>query len=580
MKRVACLYRVSTTGQVEKDDIPLQKTSCREFSAKQDDWVIVKELYEKGVSGFKTSAKDRDAIVELQKMAIEDEFDILLVFMFDRIGRKEDETPFIVEWFVRHGIEVWSVNEGEQRFDHHVDKLLNFIRYWQASGESIKTSIRTSARMEQIVKEGRFKGGNAPFGYRLVHKGRLNKKGQPVYDLEIDEYETTTVRHIFDLYVNHGLGTQTIARRLAEEGVLTRKGASFTSPTIKNMIKNPAYRGILRSGKGVSEPFEHLRIIDDETFFKAQEIAEQRSAKYQEGRRIPRKVAKECLLTGNIFCGHCGARLITSTSGGKRKRKDGSIYVKRFWRYICYNQMRHRELCDGQSGYSAKRVDKGVSEAVRRLLGMLKKASIEDMLQQQYTDEIKAREARSAKLQIILRTKKQELHTLKSEVVKAIEGSSSFAPDLLNEMIEATQDEIDEATRTLDSLMEESKSIKTNKAHILEVHDKLIGFDEMFDACNQDQQRMIICQLIDQVRVKRGYEIELRLNVSLNQYLAEIDSSLVDDDTYCVSIAGSKKINASGLTVDMSLHEAIFHLQDANPGLEWEDAMEFLEIKN
>lgn len=31
-------------------------------------------------------------------------FWILLVFMFDRIGRIADETPFVVEWFVRNGI--------------------------------------------------------------------------------------------------------------------------------------------------------------------------------------------------------------------------------------------------------------------------------------------------------------------------------------------------------------------------------------------------------------------------------------------------------------------------------------------
>ena len=39
---------------------------------------------------------------------------------------------------------------GEQRFDNHVDKLLNYIRYWQASGESIKTSVRTKTRLEQL----------------------------------------------------------------------------------------------------------------------------------------------------------------------------------------------------------------------------------------------------------------------------------------------------------------------------------------------------------------------------------------------------------------------------------------------
>ena len=60
-KRVYCLYRVSTKGQVEKDDIPMQKQRCHEF-AKEQGWLIVNEFYEKGVSGFKVSAKDRDAI--------------------------------------------------------------------------------------------------------------------------------------------------------------------------------------------------------------------------------------------------------------------------------------------------------------------------------------------------------------------------------------------------------------------------------------------------------------------------------------------------------------------------------------
>jgi len=55
----------------------------------------------------------------LDEAVIEKKFDVLLVlvFMFDRLGRKDDETPFIVEWFVQQGIEVWSVKEGEQRFD-------------------------------------------------------------------------------------------------------------------------------------------------------------------------------------------------------------------------------------------------------------------------------------------------------------------------------------------------------------------------------------------------------------------------------------------------------------------------------
>ena len=52
----------------------------------------------------------------------------------------------------KQNIEVWSAMEGQQRFDNHVDKLLNYIRYWQASGESIKTSMRVKTRMEQLTQ--------------------------------------------------------------------------------------------------------------------------------------------------------------------------------------------------------------------------------------------------------------------------------------------------------------------------------------------------------------------------------------------------------------------------------------------
>ena len=155
MKRVLCLYRVSTIGQVDHDDIPMQRVACREFIDRQKDWTLVDEVLEKGVSGYKTKTADRDALTEIKAKAMAKKFDILLVFMFDRLGRREDETPFVVQWFVENGIEVWSAKEGQQRFDTHVDKLLNYIRFWQASGESEKTSLRIRTKHLQMIQEGR-----------------------------------------------------------------------------------------------------------------------------------------------------------------------------------------------------------------------------------------------------------------------------------------------------------------------------------------------------------------------------------------------------------------------------------------
>lgn len=227
--RVCCLYRVSTKGQVDKaeNDIPMQKKACHEF-AESKGWTIIKEHAELGVSGFKVAAADRDELQEIKREAEKQEFDILLVFMFDRLGRKDNETPFVLKWFVEQGISVWSTVEGEQRFDSNVDDLLNYIRFWQASSESQKTSVRIKTRMKQIVEDGHYMGGTVPFGYRAVYKGRMNKKGRPcaLPGFVDSKNEEKTERNAGYLVVSHSGG-----------GML-RQG------TRKGIRRTPANRGM------------------------------------------------------------------------------------------------------------------------------------------------------------------------------------------------------------------------------------------------------------------------------------------------------------------------------------------------
>ena len=322
VRRVVCLYRVSSVGQVEKDDIPMQKQSCREFVQRQTGWEIVKEFSEKGVSGFKKSAKDRDAIQEIQKLALQGGFDILLVFMFDRLGRRDDETPFVVEWFVKQNIEVWSAMEGQQRFDNHVDKLLNYIRYWQASGESIKTSMRVKTRIEQLTQEGHFTGGRAPFGYRAEKTGRMNKKNQDVRDLVIDPEDAEIVKLIFQKYVYEGYGALRLCRYFREQGIRRKDGGEVTVGMINRAVKNSIYIGVIHRGDSKSEVLPDLKIIGEELFFRALEIAGERKVQKRE---VPLTTRGRSLLVGNVYCGCCGARLMLATSGHKYQKKDGTV---------------------------------------------------------------------------------------------------------------------------------------------------------------------------------------------------------------------------------------------------------------
>ena len=80
MNRVYCLYRVSTVQQLHEDDIPMQRQACREFAAARG-WKVIKEFYEKGISGFKTPTADRRVLQQIKKDVKQHEFDILLVFM-------------------------------------------------------------------------------------------------------------------------------------------------------------------------------------------------------------------------------------------------------------------------------------------------------------------------------------------------------------------------------------------------------------------------------------------------------------------------------------------------------------------
>ena len=247
MKRVYCLYRVSSTKQLDDNNIPMQRTACREF-ARAKGWTIVEEFEEKGVSGYKKSADERVAMQQIKKDAILKKFDVLLVFMFDRLGRKDDETPFVVEWFVKTGVEVWSVIEGEQRFDDHLDKLFNYLRYWQSSGESIKTSIRTKAHLEQPTLEGRYTGGKIPYGYKICKMGRFNKRNQEVHELQMYDEEAEIVKLIFSKYLEGEMGAYAIAGWLTKQGIPKGDQNHWHSSSVNNILKNKAYIGILKCG--------------------------------------------------------------------------------------------------------------------------------------------------------------------------------------------------------------------------------------------------------------------------------------------------------------------------------------------
>ena len=509
-KRVYCLYRVSTKGQVEKDDIPMQKQCCREF-CERNGWLLVNELAEKGVSGFKVSAKDRDAIQEIQRDAAEGKFDILLVYMFDRLGRREDETPFVVEWFVRNGIEVWSTVEGQQRFDNHVDKLMNYIRYWQASGESIKTSIRTKTRLAQIVREGRFRGGVAPYGYRLEKQGRMSKKSREVNEIVMDEYESAVVQLIFNKYINEGYGAQRLSRYLYEQGYRNRKGTNFANTTIIKMLKNITYVGILRSGESQSEVFPELQIIPLEMYERAQEIMEARTQRHND---VPFNSKGKALLSGLVYCAHCGSKLVLTTSGDSKSRPNRRIRM----RYGCHNKVRHPQDCDGQSGYGVPKLDEIIDGMMVLFFAHAKRIPRDQVISDRRERELSEGKAALKQTLKLLETKQKELGSYKGEVYRSLQGTGRFAPEILNELIAGCQSEIELLAVKVETINSDIADLQNAASKLQKDYDRMISWAELYTSSSLESKKMILHQLIHKIKVGRDYKLEVQFNISFKQF--------------------------------------------------------------
>ena len=525
--RVDCLYRVSTDKQVDYNDksqadIPMQRRECHRFCEKMG-WTIVHEEQEDGVSGHKVRAENRDKLQIIKERAKQGKFDILLVFMFDRIGRIADETPFVVEWFAKNGIRVWSTQEGEQRFDNHTDKLTNYIRFWQADGESEKTSIRTKTALGQLVEDGGFKGGFAPYGYDLVKSGRINKRKHEVFELAVNADEASVVRIIYDKYVQEGFGAQRIATYLNNLGYRARTGKMWHHATVRGILCNLTYTGVLRCGESRSELLPHLQIIEPELFETAQRIRENRMRAIEQEHRVPMNTLGQNLLAGNVFCGHCGARLNLTTSGKAYPCKDDPHRVIKRVRYICYGKTRKQTECDGQTGYTAHILDGIIDKVVRQIFERMKAASKSEVVGVRYREKMEQQKALLRSVKADYTKAAAELEALKSEVVKAIKGESSFSKELLASLILDAERKCQELQAALEQAQADYDAGEATLQSLNSQYDDMISWADMYDSASMESKKMIVGCLIRRVDVYRGYRVHIDFNIDFKQFSLGLD---------------------------------------------------------
>ena len=523
MKRAWCLYRVSKKQQVSTDDdIPMQRNSCHEF-VKNKPWIITNELYEKGVSGWAKTVNERDEMAALKQGALNKEFDVLLVFMLDRLGRREDETPVMVNFLIQNGIEVWSVKEGQRKIESHIDKLLNYISFWQSDGESQKTSIRVKEAKKQLSELGYFQGGSAPIGYKIVETDEPHWKNKErlFKELAPDDDESIIIKLIFNLYVNKHMGYRKIVDYLYDNGYRNRDGKVFVVSTIQRILSNPIYIGLKRykNAVGGTQPFnEKLRIISDELFYQAEQIRNNRSSslKEQDKSSIPR--TGKLLFSGLAYCKYCGSKLTPNYlyRNSKYSNKDG-FYKNAIYRYKCPLN-KGKSYCDHQQNiWGGKKFDTLIINKIKIILSQFELRSFLDTSKNMNSELLKLKERNVYNLEKEHSTLTKQYEKLKLEIGKTLIGESSFTAEQLSGAINVIEKQIEEKLSQINSLNEELEKERENYSDVNYLANELENWEQKFNEADDDLKKAMLSRIINKVFLGKN-EVEIELNIWLSDY--------------------------------------------------------------
>lgn len=292
MNRAALYIRVSTLEQAQEGySVGEQKERLIAY-CKAKDWIIA-DIYVDG--GYTGSNLNRPGI---QKLISEtDKFDLVLVYKLDRLSRSQRDTLYLIEEIFRpKGVDFISMQESFDTSTPFGKAMIGLLAVFaQLEREQIKerTWMGRVARAKTGLHHG---GGYIPIGYEY-EDGHL----------VINPYEAEQVRKIYKWYLA-GASLKTITDRLQEAGY-TNKYSSYTSwSSVRNILGNETYTGRLHFGDVVVD-HAHEAIISTEQFNAAQVLRGKKQEQY--GTAFQSKH----LLTGLIFCGHCGGRYYLRNTG-------------------------------------------------------------------------------------------------------------------------------------------------------------------------------------------------------------------------------------------------------------------------
>ena len=338
--------------------------------------------------GYTGTNFDRPQFQKMMSLVRAGEISVICVKDFSRFSRDYIETGNYLECvFPFLGVRFISVNDGYDSDDYKgttggLEVVMRNIIY---AAYSKDLSVKTTTAKVQMMKQGKYVGGYAPYGYKM-HPTVHNK-------LAINPDSARIVRRIFDEAMA-GKNASEIAKGLNDDGIPTpgqyfranhpgknnfnymSGKISWNPPMIYRILTKPVYTGAtVGHAMKIAAPLSKKRVRADksdwiivenmhEPIVMKEEFDIAQKAIRKEGKKAPCKTS-DYPLQGLVRCGNCRRAM-------RRRVWNGKAY------FTCMNSMQDSDTeCAIGHRYYEEDLERLALNAIRQITALAYKQEIQ-----------------------------------------------------------------------------------------------------------------------------------------------------------------------------------------------------------
>lgn len=495
--------------QIDGYSLDAQRTAIKDFADKEN-MVIVGEYVDAGKSGKNIAGRPQFIQMMEDIQSGKDGISYVLVFKLSRFGRNAADIMNSVQTLEDNGVYLHSIEDYLDTGKGVASKLLISILSSVAELERENIRVQTLAGREQKAREGKWNGGFAPYGYKLVNG-----------NLEIADDEKDVILKIFELYTTGNMGATGVAKYLNSNGYIKKKRQNgtleaFSATFVKKVIENPVYCGQIAYGRRKTEKIKGARnefhIVKQETFPIYQGIHEPIvSEDLWNSANIKRKnnavkrekvhsLEHEHILSGVLKCPQCGSPMYGNVS--RKKKADGTQY-KDIWFYQCKRRKVYNgQLCDFRKNINQEVINAAVEEVISNLV---KNPQFAELISQELNTKV---DVSSINKEIEEHEKRRRKYILVKEKLSSQIDNLDVDDKTFEMKYEDLQRRLDGAYEDIASENDEIEVLKGRKKIIQEekmafdsVYTILIGFDKYYKRFTDLEKKEFMNATVSEIQI-------------------------------------------------------------------------------